>query len=202
MKDAPSAPVEAAGLPWFVRVGATGILFDSSASLTLAGATVAGASAKAGDNITAMFEAGYYINNNLSVQLTGGYPPTTALKGTGAIAGLGTLGKASYGPAGVSFNYHLTNFGAFQPYLGAGIVYAIIFGTKDGAVSNLRIPGSGDWVLQGGFDYFLTRNWSVFVDARKVFLTLSASGDALGFPVGANVRLDPTIVSGGVTYHW
>jgi outer membrane protein len=202
VKEPLAAPESASALPWFLRVGAAGVMFDSGASLTLGGVGVPGASAKASNNVTAMFELGYFINDNISVQFTGGYPPTSTLTGTGTIASLGTLGKATYGPAVASMNYHLTNFGAFQPYVGLGIAYAIIFASHDGAVHNLSVQGEGGWALQGGADYYLNRNWSLFVDAKYIFLHVSATGNALGLPVTAQVRLDPTIVSGGVSYHW
>jgi outer membrane protein len=203
MKDAPPPPpVIETGLPWFVRVGAAGVLFDSSASLTLGGAPIPGGSVKATNNVSALIEAGYYLNPNISFQVTGGYPPTTNLNGAGTVAPFGKLGQVTYGPAGVSLNYHVTNFGPFQPYVGGGLAYSVIFGQRDGAVNNLRVQGGAGWAVQGGFDYFVTRNWSVFVDAKKIFLSVTASGNALGFPVGAIVRLDPTIISGGLAYHW
>jgi outer membrane protein len=202
IKEPVVAPVVASNLPWFARVGAGGVIFDSSANLTLAGANVPSASAHAGNNVTAIIEFGYYINDNLSIQLTGGYPPTTTLTGTGNIAALGALGKATYGPAVLTLDYHLKTFGAFQPYIGAGFVEAIIFSTQSGAVHNLNIPSSGGWAVEGGFDYFVTPNWSIFADAKYLFLTVGATGNVGGAPVTAHVRLDPTIVSAGLAYHW
>jgi outer membrane protein len=202
VKEPVVAPVVAYNPPWFLRLGAGGVLFDSSATLTLAGATVPSASAHAGDNVTAIIEFGYYINDNISIQLTGGYPPTTTLTGTGNIAALGALGKATYGPAVLTLDYHLKTFGAFQPYIGGGFVEAIIFSTQSRAVHNLRIPSSGGWAVEGGFDYFVTPNWSIFADAKYLFLTVGATGDVGGAPVTAHVRLDPIIVSTGLAYHW
>lgn len=200
VKD-PTQPTGVAS-PWFLRLGAAGVLFDSSASLRLAGAPVAGASAKAADNVTAMFEFGYYLDKNVSVQFTGGYPPTTSLTGKGTIAPLGTLGKATYGPAAISASYHFTDFGAFQPYVGAGALYAIVFSTKDGAVAGLKVDGAPGALVQTGFDYAVDRNWSVFVDAKKLFLSVDARGTALGAPVTARIHLDPVIVSTGIAYRW
>jgi outer membrane protein len=188
--------------PWFLRLGAAGVLFDSSASIKLAGAPVPGASAKAADNLTAMFEFGYYLNPNLSLQFTGGFPPTTTLTGKGTIAPLGTLGKATYGPAAISASYHFTDFGAFKPYVGAGALYAIVFSTRDGAVTGLKVDGAPGALVQAGFDYALDKNWSIFVDAKKLFLSVDARGTALGAPVTAHIRLDPTIVSTGIAYRW
>lgn len=202
VKEPLAAPVAASDPPWFVRLGVGGVLFDSSASLALGGVGVPGASAHAGNNVTAIIEFGYYINDNLSLQLTGGYPPTTSLTGTGTIASLGKLGQTTYAPAVLSLDYHVKNFGAFQPYLGIGIVEALILATKDGVVRNLNIPSSAGWAVEGGFDYFVNRNWSVFVDAKYLFLTVAASGNALGAPVTAEVHLNPTILTGGVAYHF
>jgi len=202
VKEPILAPVTEYPTPWFVKLGVGGVIFDSDASLALGGVHVPGASAHASNNITAIIEFGYYINNNLSVQLTGGYPPTTFLTGVGTAAQFGKLGQATYGPAVLSVDYHLTNFGAFQPYAGVGLVDAIIFSTKDGAVHNLSIPSQGGWAVEGGFDYFVNRNWSVFVDAKYLFLSVGANGNALGAPVAATVRLNPTILTGGLGYHF
>lgn len=201
VKEPLLAPVEAPA-PWFFRLGVGGVLFDSGASLTLGGASVPGASAHASNNVTAIVEFGYFINDNLSVQLTGGYPPTTSLSGRGVIASLGTLGKVTYGPAVLSLDYHITSFGPFRPYLGFGVVDALIFSTQDGVVRHLGVPNAGGLAVEGGFDYYLNRNWSLFADAKYLLLSASATGTALGAPVTAAVRLDPTIVTGGVGYHW
>jgi outer membrane protein len=179
-----------------------GLLFDSSATIALGGATYPGASAKAGNNVTALFEVGYFATKNISVQFTGGYPPTATLTGAGSLAGFGALGKATYGPAAVTVSWHFKELGAFQPYVGVGAAYAIIFGTSDGVVKNLSIPGAGAFVVQGGADYYLNRNWSLFVDAKYILLGVNATGNALGQPVVAHVNLDPTVISGGVSYHW
>jgi outer membrane protein len=57
-------------------------------------------------------------------------------------------------------------------------------------------------LLQGGVDYFITRNWSVYVDAKYLFLKVHANGNVGGIPASATITADPTIVSGGVAYHW
>ncbi len=198
----PIAETLAVTSPWFFRLGAAGVLFDSSATLKLAGAPVPGASAKAADNVTAMFEVGYYLDRNVSLRFTGGFPPTTSLTGKGSIAALGTLGKATYGPAALSASYHFTDFGAFEPYVGAGALYAIIFSTKDGAVTGLEVDGAPGALVQAGFDYSIDKNWSVFFDAKKLFLGVDARGTALAAPVTAHIRLDPVIVSTGIAYRW
>jgi outer membrane protein len=201
-KDVVSPPVPVEDTHWFVRLGAAGLFYNASANLTLGGAPVPGGSAKAPNNFTAMFEFGYFMTPNLSVQLTGGYPPTATINGAGTVATLGTLGKVTYGPAALTFNYNYKGLGPFQPYLGVGIAYAIIFANHDGAVRNLNVDGEAGFVIQGGADYFINRNWSVFVDAKHIFLRANATGNVMGLPGTAALTVDPTIVSGGVSYHW
>jgi outer membrane protein len=188
---------------WFLRVGAAGLFFDASAKLKAAPiGLVPGASAKVGNNFTGLVELGYFVTNNISLQFTGGYPPLAKLTGQGAVAALGGLGKATYGPAAVIANYTFKNFGAFQPYVGVGAGYAIIFNSRDGAVRNLHVKGNGLALVQAGADYKLTRNWSVFVDVKHLFLSVNATGLALGTTVKARIKLDPTIVTTGLTYRW
>ncbi len=202
VKEPLAAPVVESTPPWFVKLGVGGVLFDSSANLALGGVALPGASAHASNNVTAIFEFGYYLNDSFSVQLTGGYPPTSSLTGAGTLAPFGKLGQATYGPAVLSIDYHATYFGAFQPYVGIGFVEAIIFSTQDAAVHNLGVGSQAGWAVEGGFDYFVNRNWSLFFDAKYLFLDVTATGNALGAPVAAEVRLNPTILTGGVGYHF
>jgi outer membrane protein len=202
VKEPLAAPVAESALPWFVKLGVGGVIFNSSANLALGGVGVPGASATASNNVTAIIQFGYYVTDNFSLQLTAGYPPTTSLTAAGSIAPFGKLGEATYGPAVLSVDYHFTNFGAFQPYIGAGVVDALILNTRGAFVHNLSIGSQGGAAVEGGFDYFINRNWSVFVDAKYLFLTVAANATALGAPLTATIHLNPVIVSGGVGYHF
>lgn len=196
------APAVAAPSPWFVRLGAAGVYLDSSASVKLMGAPFPGASATASDNYTAVFDIGYYIYPNISITFTGGYPPTTTLTGRGAIAPFGTVGKATYGPAILTAQYHFDGLGAFKPYLGGGVAYAIIVNAQDGAVSNLRVEGAPGAAIQAGFDYAVDQHWGVFVDVKKLFLKVDANAELGPVPVSAKITLDPLIVSTGISYRF
>ena len=187
---------------WFFRAGPTGLFFDSSAKIALGGKDLAGASLTASNNGTLIIEGGYFITRNLAVEISGGIPPTTTFTGKGTIAGLGELGKAKYGPAVLSVNYFFRGLGSFRPYLGVGEAYAFIFSTEDGAVKDLHVNGNRGFVVQGGFDYRLAKNWSLFADVKHISLKLNARGELLNAPVTASVTLDPTIASLGVSYHW
>jgi outer membrane protein len=187
---------------WYVRAGAAGLIYSPSANLSVGGFPVSGASVSAPSNVTALVELGYFLTPNVALQFTGGYPPTVTLNGAGVVASLGQVGRVTYGPAALTLNYAFKNFGPIQPYLGFGAAYAIIFENHDGAVKDLNVNGNFGLVLQGGVDYFVTRNWSVYVDAKYLFLKVHANGNVGGIPASATITADPTVVSGGVAYHW
>lgn len=199
------APASATALPdpsWYVRLGVGGVLFDSGATINSSIGPVTGASAHADNNVTALFEVGYFFTDNIAVSLTGGYPPTTSLTGTGTATALGTLGKVTYGPATLTAHYHFKNFGPIQPYLGVGLGYGLIFNSTSGAVQNLSVNGAPAFVLQAGVDYILARNWAVFVDVKKLYLSVDATGTLGGMPISADVKLDPLVLFTGVTYRF
>lgn len=197
-----AAPAEAALPSWYVHVGPAGIFYDSSAKLYAGGAQVPGATAKATDNVTGLVELGYFFNDNIAASLTVGVPPKATLTAKGTVSALGTVGKATYGPAALTVHYHLTNFGAFQPYAGLGGAYAFIFDEEDGAVTQLKVKGAPGFVLQGGFDYNLNKNWGVFVDVKKLWLAVDVEGNLGPTPVTGKVTIDPLVVHSGVTYRF
>jgi outer membrane protein len=56
--------------------------------------------------------------------------------------------------------------------------------------------------FQAGADIMIDQHWGVFVDAKKAILRTNATGFLGPLPVRADVRLDPTVLSGGVTYRF
>ncbi|BBC73273.1 conserved hypothetical protein [Altererythrobacter sp. B11] len=187
---------------WFVRVGPAGVIYDESAKIRVGGQTIPGASVTAKNNLTAELEAGYYFNPNVSVSLTIGGPPTATLKGTGPLEGL-TLGKITYGPAVAAIQYHLTAFGPkFIPYVGAGVNYTIVLDNKDGAVQNLRVKSPVGVTFQAGAETMINERFGLFVDAKQVILDTTATGTVGGAPADAKIKINPLIVTGGISFHF
>jgi outer membrane protein len=111
--------------------------------------------------------------------------------------------------AQASDHYHFQQSGAFQPFLGGGIAYTIVFGTKDNAIVNLRVSNSIGAVIRGGFDVMFSDRWGAFMSVSKVFVTTRASGNANpaiptlgGAPVSAHVSFNPLILFSGITYRF
>src|SRR3546814_20417774 len=87
----------------------------------------------------------------------------------------------------------------FQPYVGAGACYMIIFSADDGAFRDVEIDDDLAPALEIGTDIMLTPRYGFFVEAKKAFLRTQARGTFAGAPVVGDVRLDPWAVSvGGV----
>lgn len=214
----PPAPI------FFVHVGALGVFPMTNAQSTTGGffnflpvpSGAIGPNAQGAISNVAIrpiytlgLEAGYFVTPNIAIALSAGVPPIAHLKATGLTLapqlGTNNLGSVRFGPAMLLAQYHFTNFGAFQPYLGAGAVYVINFGNfSDGILTNLSADQNFGFVLQAGADYMLTQNWGVFVDAKKIFYSTDVSGDLLNLnvPIRTHVQLDPWVTSAGITFKY
>lgn len=195
--------VEPVSLPsWYVHAGVGGIFLSESAKIKAGGSPLLGANVKIDSQITPVVEVGYFVTPNIAVSLTGGLPPKINIEGKGAIAGLGTLGSAVYGPATLTAHYHFMDLGNIQPYVGAGIAYMKIFSTKDRALANLKADDAFGAVLQAGVDIMVSRNWGAFVDVKKAWLRTDSTGTLGGVPIATKLTLDPLVVHSGVTYRF
>lgn len=118
------------------------------------------------------------------------------------------IGKASLLPPTLTLQYHFTDFGAFKPYIGAGINYTLFFNQTAAntpfaglTVTDLHINNQVGPAVQFGFDYMLDRHWGINVDAKKLWLRPEYSATVNGvIPVTGRVNIDPWFVSGGITY--
>lgn len=187
---------------WFVRGGILGALYDSHATIALSGQEIPGATAHARNNITGIFDLGYNVTKEFAVVMMSGIPPRTAVEGRGTVAPLGTLGAVRFGPVFLTGIYRLPEWGALQPYIGAGGAHAFILKNYDGSVTQLNVHGNSGFVLQAGFEYRYSKSWAVFVDYKRLWLSLDADGLIENLPVAARVTLDPNLVSAGVRYQF
>ena len=162
-------------------------------------------------------EAGYFVTPNWTLAISAGVPPQMHIKATAFnfTQALGTdlVGSVRFGPLMGLLQYHFTQWGAFQPYVGAGAAYVVMFAnTSDGILSNFSVDPTFCVVVQGGFDYMLTGfglpNWGIFVDAKKlIYLNPNFQGDLLNNEVG-NIhiktlgKIDPWIASTGITFRY
>jgi outer membrane protein len=188
---------------FYLRGGVGGIILDESADFNVGGAPFPNASLSIDPQVTAIVELGYFFSPNFAVSFTGGFPPTIDIIGTGNAAPLGRLGTTTYGPSTLTAHYHFDGFGAFQPYIGGGLSFLVVFDSKDGALTNFKVENSVGLALQAGADYMINENWGLFVDVKKGFLRTDSSGLIGGaVPATAKVKLDPWVISTGITYRF
>ncbi|WP_258164128.1 OmpW family protein [Pseudomonas sp. 17104299] len=187
---------------WFVRVGPLWVPYHSGANIEINGVSIPGATAHARNNVTAMFDVGYEFTQNFSIMIMGGIPPRTAVNGGGTVESLGNLGSVRYGPIFVTGIYHLPQWHALSPYVGAGLAHAFILKDYDGAVSHLKVHSGSGTVIQTGIEYQWSKKWKLFVDYKHLWLHLNAHGSLQNTPVKARITLDPDLVSMGVKFQF
>jgi outer membrane protein len=189
--------------PWFARIGLLDAIYHPSATIATSGQEIPGATATVSNNITPMFDIGYDVTKAFSIQMMGGIPPRPTVTGERAVASLGDLGAVRYGPVFVTGNYHATSWHRWQPYVGAGAVYAIILRDHDRSVSDLIVLNNWGFALQGGLERSIADNFQLFVDFKQAWLAVDAHGNLSGgVPVTARITLDPSLVAIGVKFRF
>jgi outer membrane protein len=159
-------------------------------------------------------EAGYFLTPNIALAISAGVPPLMHIKATAFnftnLLGTDLVGSVRFGPLMGLLQYHFTQWGAFQPYIGAGAAYVVMFAnTSDGFLQNFSVDPTWCAVAQAGFDYMLDGfglpNWGVFVDAKKlIYLNPNFQGELLNLPIHVKTlgKIDPWIASTGITFKY
>jgi outer membrane protein len=205
-----AAPAPAPVLPdlsgWYVRVGAMGTLTQSSSNLfsqsigsvNIPGVGLApvgvgpevqipGRSETYSNFFSAAFEGGYSFTPNWSVEVGTGFPvwSTVRINGyspDGPPSGT-VLGRVMPGGVPITGVYRFTQFGKFQPYLGAGVSPTFAWAVQDGYATGTSYQSSLALILQGGFDYMFDNHWGLFFDVKQGFV--GSSGNSTGINSGA-----------------
>jgi outer membrane protein W len=135
---------------------------------------------------------GYYLNKNWSVEVICCVSPHH-VQGTGSING-GSVIKTWVFPPTLTLVYHFTNFGAFQPYVGAGVNFTAYWGTRAGnqpfqmSAAQTVLPNSiasytatgatitPSWgvAAQAGMDYMINKEWGWNLDAKWILMEPNA----------------------------
>ncbi len=190
-----AAPV-AAWSPWMIRVRALGVLPTDRGTIDQLPAAGLGYS----DAVVPELDITYFFTQNIAAELILGVTKHD-IHGTGTLGGV-ALGSTWLLPPTLTLQYHFTNFGAFKPYVGAGVNYTIPFSTKPDGVTltQLSISNAFGVAAQVGFDYMVNANWGINVDVKKLWLdpNWSANNGALT----GKARLDPWLVGVGITYRF
>jgi outer membrane protein len=157
-----------------------------------------GADVKVGSEFIPVVEASYFFTKNIAVQAV----CCVSYAAVNIPALGGTVGHAWALPETVFAQYHFTDFGAFQPYVGVGVDYAHFFDVKTNSLLPHTLHVEDSWGLAGqiGFDYMINRHWGLTFDVERIGIEpnwkvrdLGATGDA---------HIDPWVIGAGVAYRF
>ena len=190
------APVEEQS-PWQIRLRLLGVFPQDSGSVH----GVAGSNLDISDSYVPELDITYYFTKNWAAELILGVTPHT-INGAGSIASLNKIGEVWLLPPTLTLQYHFTDFGAFKPYVGAGINYTFFFNQKAYSADSIDVKDTFGWALQAGFDYMFDEHWGLNVDVKKLFLKPDFDVVVAGQALSGKADLDPWIVGLGVTYRF
>jgi outer membrane protein len=219
--------------PWMVRVRAVGVITRDDGSVSIPdpwtntvlatiGRTanpVPGSVLSNSDTVIPEIDISYFFTPNIALELILGVTPHR-VTGQGVLSGL-DIGQTWVLPPTLTLQYHFTWFGAFKPYIGAGVNYSVFFNTSGAnipavvpltaplgatlAVTSLTVKNEWAPAVQIGFDYMLNKHVGINFDVKRLWLSpdwhgaISVAGRA-PVPMSGKDNLDPWLIGGGVTY--
>jgi outer membrane protein len=191
------APVVEEWNPWMIRLRVLGVIPENGGRVD----QVPGSSLKTSNQVVPELDISYFFTRNIAAELILGVTKHS-VSGADALAGV-DVGKAWLLPPTLTLQYHFTEFGAFKPYVGAGVNYTWFFSQSaaGGTVTNSRLHNAAAPVVQVGFDYMIDKHWGWNVDLKKLWLRPNWDGTlANGTPITGKVNLDPWLIATGITY--
>lgn len=214
------APVVDVWSPWMVRVRAVGIFTRDDGTVDIPSVPIAhpvpGSVLSTSDTVIPEIDISYFFTPNIALELILGVSPHK-VTGQGNLSGL-EVGQTWLLPPTLTLQYHFTNFGAFKPYIGAGVNYSVFFNSSGAnipavtplapvslAVTSLSVKNEWAPAVQIGFDYMLNKHVGLNFDVKRLWLspdwngTISVAGGA-PVPMVGKVNIDPWLIGGGITY--
>lgn len=183
------------------------------------GGQIFNASARVSNSIIPEIDLTYYVTKNIAVETIAGYT-RHSITATGPLAGI-PVGSTNLLPVSLLAQYHWTDFGPFQPYIGVGATWAVPYSYTPGnswtplitaigftgfaSVRSLQIGTSIGVAGQIGFDYMITPNIGINVDLKRIMAEPTAHATIYNSLLNQNIHvrvksnIDPWLASVGVT---
>lgn len=186
--------------PWQIRVRALGVVPMNKGYVNGIKNSGLGYS----KSITPELDITYYFTNNFAAELILGTTSAhVRAKKSLRTAGFRGLGSTWILPPTLTLQYHFTNFGAFKPYIGAGVNYTVFYNQKSSGLGDLDIDNEWGFAAQIGFDYMFDQHWGINFDVKKLWLRPDFSGKLKnGDHISGKAKLDPWLIGVGVTYRF
>lgn len=201
------APIVEDGFqPFQIRLDAAGIITDRGGSLSTVSTGAFVSNGITGSNaIIPELDISYFFTKNLAVQLMCCFSAHNLFLNGGALAGTQVAHTWIFPPT-LLFQYHVTSFGRFQPYIGVGVNYTHYFSQNPNYAVLNYVHVADSWGVAGqiGFDYMINDNWGFNVDVKKIMMNPHVDANLAGSGTALTGRADlsPWIVAAGVTYRF
>ncbi|MER8478631.1 OmpW family protein [Mesorhizobium sp. M1163] len=183
--------------PWQLRLRGLGVITEDSGYVN----AVSGSGLSYSNTVIPELDISYFFTDNIAAELILGTTYAN-IEGQGTIGALGNVGKVWLLPPTLTLQYHFTNFGAFKPYVGAGVNYTIFYNQDAGSADALHVKNTFGTALQVGFDYMVDQHWGVNFDVKKLFLKPDFDVTVDGAKLTGKAELDPWLIGAGVTYRF
>ena len=182
-----AAQAQATDAPWLVRLRA--VDFQS------ANKDSTGLDLTINDKVIPEVDISYFLTPQIAVELVLTYPQKQTIRSNGT-----DIGSLKHLPPTLTAQCHFTSFGAFKPFVGAGLNYTRFSSVRfDPAVQTALQPSLSKnnvgLVVQVGFDYEFIKNTYFNVDAKKVQIRTDVS--SAGTEVGT-FEVDPWLIGVGI----
>jgi len=184
-----AAPAQAGVLDNFqVKVGVSGVLPDESGDPI---------DVDISDEYVPSLQIEYFFNDHISAELL----CCVATHDVTAAGGTIDLGEVTHFPPTVTLKYRWTNFGQFEPYVGAGVNFTSFIDSEPPVGRHVDYDSSVGPALQAGVDYRFNDHWGVNFDVRRIWINtdVTISGD---INATDEVEINPWVVSTSIAYRF
>lgn len=179
---------------WQFRLRAIGVLPDAG------GHTTIGGTPDADNAVVPELDITYFFTNHIGAELILGTSPHDVSLDDSTLGDL-DLGDTMILPPTLTLQYHFSRDKQFSPYIGAGVNYTLPYAEDNGRdTTALEADGSFGYALQAGADFWLTENWGLNLDVKKIWVDVDASVN--NGAITGEVELDPWVVGAGVSYRF
>lgn len=149
------------------------------------------------DEVVPSLQIEYFFNDHVSAELLCCVATHEVTAAGGAI----DLGEVTHFPPTVTLKYRWTNFGQFEPYVGAGVNFTSFIDSEPPAGLHVDYDSSVGPALQAGVDYRIDEHWGVNFDVRRIWINTDV---AISGALTANdeVDIDPWVISTSIAYRF
>ncbi|MGZ8281520.1 MAG: OmpW/AlkL family protein [Allosphingosinicella sp.] len=193
----PGQAQEAAQPDGYARLGVARVKLADEGEIFINGVQDPQAGYSTPEDWVVSAELGWFVLDQVAVQVSATSPATTSNIPAGSLAGLPSLGDDSFSVFTLTGNFHPLRGGPISPYVGGGLAWHHTWDTDDGLAANLEIGDAVGPVVQAGVEVALGGRFALYFEARQAFYSVEASGDLGPLRVTADPELDPFFVQGG-----